>query len=1480
MPPEPYTSHPSLRAQWRMPDEAFLQSVEEVYEQGRILDALRLAESFAPLGQWSGAKACVVAARIAMHTGSDRLALRLTVRARRLYPDDPDALLQYAYELRGRRGALAAWNVLCGRTYEDVPALLRAELLGLKGVCAATLRDFPLAEQLLSAAEALAPGHPLVRIHWAQVYEASDRLGDALVSAQEACALYKYPCYRSGVQIHASILQLLGRSGEAIDLLREASSRLQHAQVELQLYALFYEAGRWAEACDALERFVGLSPLLDEAKHKWVGTQRALLAYHQGHREEAARLARAGDDAFSKQFAARLECAPVTPERVCLGVVFVRQHFNTCAPATLAALGRFWGMPAEHLAMVAEMCYDGTPHWQQRDWAEKNGWVVREFRVTPENTIELTLKGVPFAISVVNETSAHMMAMIGFDRAKGVLLLRDPGQPYVVEMEMETFLERYSPFGPRGVVFLPEAMRQTLDGVALPDEAIYDLQHRFAKELEAYRREQAAEIVRQMEAEFPGHWMMWETRQRLAAYDANVTEQIRCLDHLDARFPKNTLRLLQRLWCLHEAPREEKMRLLQPLCEAKNASPTLHLEYATLLRVDARLLPQARAHLRVATSKMPLEPNVLRLQADIFWDTGDYARATERYRFAACLDGFNETRFQSWFIACRRTRRTDEAIAYLQDRFARLGGLSGQPALTLVWAWTQLDQPDKAREVLAHAIRQRPHDGTLLLRAAGLASALGEHAEATRLLDDAKDKARRNDWLRAAAETAERRSDYALALTLLRELVALESSALDGHEAIVRLLARLEGSAAVQAHLQAACEQLPFHCGLHRQLAEHLRGGDPAVQEDAIRQLIRIAPEDTWAHRELALFLAQTPSKRFDEAIAAAHLAVTIEPYETVCHSVLGSVYEACGRPDDARQALRHAIGLSVDNAYAIQLLLQLEPTDNARKEALDFIGKELLRQVVFGDGLLAYQEQARTIIDPPQLLAFLREAHRERPDLWHAWSALIVQLGQAGQLDEALDIALQATSRFPHLPRLWSDLAQVHSLRNEPEQEIAAFERALALVPHDTWTTTQLARLRVNQNDREGAAALLKNLLRSAPTDIETAHTLLNIQLEMNDLADAEDTLAVMRAHQPGAPTLVAEIRLKLKQPGADDPEAAFEAICASADPDPWPMTAAYDELAHAKRHGLMKRVLERTLKQPSYNPHVPATFARLLLDKRAAFRAVLFFLRLPEGEPQYRTATTLLNGLAQQRHPLALRLLLCRRRKAFAQRDESWGMVGYALCTLNRMRATAHWLADWHTRADIQPWMLANLCIALRHLGQYDEANTVATFSVARWGHTEGTDFMHLFLSLDCAITGRVEEARTHLRHIATHPNAPEEQKLLTLAKALVAFLETPEPERRQAFGAFKESVSSHFLNIEILYRERDLQRTFRNAGRTIIQNGGGWPARWYFMRKKIVSCLALVFCIALFLPVAAGVITGRFNGGLIIAILITAWLMRKRA
>jgi tetratricopeptide (TPR) repeat protein len=1677
----------STRRPVAIPGAEVVRHVMEAYERGHTLEALRRAESFAPLAQWHGVEGCIIAARISANTGAPRLSTRMAVRALRADRDHTEALSQYGYETLTRRGPLALWRLL--RTWrEDGGATPEqaAELLALKARAAIDLRDFATGEALIARAESLDPSRPWVRLQRAFLLERLDRLEESLEVAASAASLHPHPFYRPATQARAHLLQLLDRDDDAIQLLQGAMQELQNGSVAGQLYSLLSENGRWAEAEAALEQYLVLSPLLEPRGKSWLRSQQARVAYHLGKPAEAARFASELEDDFHKGFAQRLlDPASGSAARVELDVSFVRQHFKTCAPATLAAIGAFWKLSADHVRLAEAMCYDGTPPWEQRDWAEKNGWRVREFRVTKESALALLSAGMPFAISTVDATSAHMMAVIGYDPTRDTVLMRDPAQPYVIEWQMQEFLDRYRAFGPRGMAFVPQSEGARLDPIELPDAVLYDHNHRFCLALARHDREVAVAELARIEAEASDSMLCWEARFDLAVYDDNPTEQLRCIDELLKLFPGNAARTLRRLGCMHQAPRHERIQFLETACAPRDADPALHMALARTLQGDARDSARSLRLLKRALRLRQMDSSGFRTLADLLWESEQLEEATECYRFAAFLDGFREYYYQVWFVACRRTRRTEEALEHLQDRYQRFGQRSEQPALTLAWAWNEVDQPHRAREVLESAIRLRPTDGQLMLRAAGLIAGLSEPEEAARLLASARGRVRESDWLRVRMEIAEKNLDFESVAQMARELLQREPVALDVHNSLIRALARREGTAVALRELQQACAAFPHHCGLRRIVVEWSREAGPAAMVEASQELLRLEPSDAWAFRELAFALSRLD--RHDEALHAAHEAMRIEPTNSYNASTLGFIHRRVGRVAEAREQFRQAISWSVDNNYAIDALLELARSDKERTEDVALVERELLHQVVSGDGLLAYLDVARPILDPEALLAIIRRAHGERPDLWHAWGALISQLVHMLRLDEALTIATQATERFPYLPRTWLELATVHQRRNEPKEEIAALERsfeinpgwnsgALALTaalgragrfddaratfekalrhspldpllhagyasllwrqrlpeqafaaiehalllspayeyawdhlynwaeqsgdpqrlprfaraltqerpgearvwlmlarnlpdsevaerlaaidralqldsrsveawdrkaellvvaerfeeaievcregvqactadlhilqgrrawievrrrrhpeavrlmrevlaenrsyawgwhqlvtwlletgatdeaatalqtmrqlwPHDTWVNRQLGYVALKRKDPAAAREAFARAMQSSPTDVSSAHNLVDLQFESADLDGAAATLQVMHAHQPGAATLAVEAKLRLRRGDVAGACETLKELSISPDPDSWPLEAATAAFIEAKQIRAALRVLRPVPKQPSANPQTGVSIIELFVEKRDWIAATLFFLRLGPGELRRRAAPPLLHALAQHQRKMLIRLLLWRRRDVLHADDASWGRMGFALSNIDLRKGVVSWLRDWRERREVEPWMLFNYCLALRQLGDYEEAMAVARHVVQTWGHREGAEDMHLFLAVDEALAGNVPAAEEHLKLVAVRDAVTYDQQLLSLAKALVEFQSMPREERLRRFNELRLGLQKWFVSGKI--STPDVRRTFRRAGDLFAREGAGriaWLWSRWLLHSNGVSWLVTLLAILL--------------------------------
>jgi tetratricopeptide (TPR) repeat protein len=199
-------------------------------------------------------------------------------------------------------------------------------------------------------------------------------------------------------------------------------------------------------------------------------------------------------------------------------------------------------------------------------------------------------------------------------------------------------------------------------------------------------------------------------------------------------------------------------------------------------------------------------------------------------------------------------------------------------------------------------------------------------------------------------------------------------------------------------------------------------------------------------------------------------------------HGLRGIFCMRQGMRAEAREAFRQAIRTSVDYDYAIHELLAASETHAERREAMRFVHQELMRQVTFGEGLLAFRDTAARVLEPEELLAILRDALAARRDLWHAWAALVRQLVDMNQLDEAHTLAQQAVERFPLLPALWIDLARVCRRRDDSDGEIAALKHAVELSPNWSAALCELADAYERGGQLDLAQEVLERAIARAP--------------------------------------------------------------------------------------------------------------------------------------------------------------------------------------------------------------------------------------------------------------------------------------------------------------------------------------------------------------------------------------------------------------
>jgi predicted Zn-dependent protease len=1057
-----------------------LSQALEAYEAGRYSDACGIAVTAGNPQNWRGGAALAFGFRLAGNCGHSRLASLLISRGRREAPSDPEVTVHYGYHLRHVKGPMVVWRYARqAEALSHLPDRRLADLKALRAGVAGHYRDFETAWKLWDEAEALAPGDPWLLVERAGLLMDQEQKEAALEALDQALAIR--PWYRPAVQQRGRVLHLLGRWQEAIDHLAESLLHLQSYALAVQLLVLKREVDDHAGMADLVAQAEKLAVLRGQAELEWLRTWQADILYLKGDYTAAASAASAAFGDFYSSFAARLRQATAPGKRVRLPFQFVHQKQNTCVPATLAALARFWDRPVQMEQIADAICYDGTYDYSERAWTEANGFTAREFTVTSGAARTLIDAGVPFAVTTVEIGSGHSQAVIGYDELRDTLFIQDPSEPHFREVPAAAFLEEYQLAGPRGLVLVPPARGQWLADLLLPDCDLYDVNHRFNLALSEYRREDAEAHLCEMESLAPQHRLVLMARLTLANFDSNDLARAEAVERLLQVYPKDHRVLNWKLAILRTfGTRAERLALLR-VHAAEH--PAFLRELGFELLSDARDWPEARRVLWRAHSRLPAEGAVLVHLADLL----RLARLEEGgallhyYRFAAAFSDKVEGYAQTWFSFALSQGRADAALQWLRRRFSAYGARSGAPALTLAQALDSLCNPE-AVDVLRKAVALRPDDGDLLLQLARFESRLGSIGEAASLLERARAKVTPGNWLRARAALLRWQGIQEEEAQVWRLILEREPLAMDAHAFTARQLSITGGNSAAIAYLESVVARFPHHYGLAQLLIQWQREEDGLQAAAQLRQLIERHPEDSWAHRELALTLRGLG--RHADALASAQAAVAVAPHHAASHGILGLALSGLSRDVEATQCFRDAIRLDVNCASAYDGLLRVCSGTDKQREELAFIRQEMIRQVLDGTGLHAYRAYAFTVLSQDQLLAELREIWEARPDLWEAWSVLSAQLIDCGQKAEALALATGATERFALTPAAWKDLATIQKLAGEISHSVSSARRAVELNPDWSEGWQFLAECLEHSGDAAAAEAALRSACARLPND------------------------------------------------------------------------------------------------------------------------------------------------------------------------------------------------------------------------------------------------------------------------------------------------------------------------------------------------------------------------------------------------------------
>ncbi|WP_436717666.1 tetratricopeptide repeat protein [Roseiconus lacunae] len=1071
--------------------ETVRKQLRRLSDKGLYLDAFQYAKSILgeDLYQWPDCQGGLIALKMADRLGGSQLSDVLTYRMGRRFPDDPEVRFLRTMQKLSRQPLARVWLQIRDQNLDTDDPELVSNWCVVKGLILCGMRDFDRGFEWLETGRELVPDDPRPLLRIATSYLCSDQMTRAIETCRTALELL--PGFPPTIQTLSHLLLQDNQIDEAFDLLYRSIESNQSGSCRLQLATMEIQNRQYKKASELVENIEEFFPLADplrdgrakrDSVRSTIAKIRSELACHAGDLETSICLAHKANNPFHDTLAKNLENHGKQGKRVRLKVPFVRQNDVTCAPATLAMLSAYWGLEVDHDSVVDEICYDGTAPVKQRVWAESQGLIAREFRMTESSAQALIDAKIPFGISTVDPGGGHINVVCGYDSRRGVLLMQDPGTWHGIEALLKEFIEQYEAFGPRGLVLIPSDQKERLDAIELPDADKYDQQHAIAVALQHHDRDQAVRILETLQTSSPDHPIALWSETELARYDMNLPLRLKSIQSLRDKFPKNQLLTIAECDLLSMIDRQDKV--IERLRECvKGETPSTESRLRLLMLLESEDDREERNDLlRQILKTAPTNPDGLSQESIRLWDEMKRDDALELLRLAAMSGERDEDHARRFLAAATRMNRKDEAIAILKERFEKHGHASGNPGLTYAYALARTTHADRAADVIREALAKRPDDAELLCEAASALGSFEKPSVGLELLENATIALPADQVLYAKANLAISDGHPKDALQAMLELYELQPMNFDAVNRIAELKADLEGLDSALTFLEAITSKFPHCRSLLSVTAEYLHRA--ARYKEAVEYLDRILETcdyDAWAWRERSLVCAA--AGWYDEAHRSATRGLECER-SAMSYNILAEALVGRGELDAARANCRLAMQSDCDHAPAMLTWIKLCENEAETRQILGEIFQQLIEQPSNGDGVIAYKRFSTGIVEDSELCEQLDGLRAVRPDVLIMHKVAADHHCECKRFDVAEKTLTDVQDRFSHLPEYWQFLGEVFLSKGDLPAALDPFEKALLLDPFNSELAIRTSHVYQAVERPKDAEQTLRRALGASPAD------------------------------------------------------------------------------------------------------------------------------------------------------------------------------------------------------------------------------------------------------------------------------------------------------------------------------------------------------------------------------------------------------------
>lgn len=1075
------------------------EQLATLIEQGRALEAYELGIAQKPLREWPGPEGKIVAGRLANRLGAPRLASALFEVAYRLAPHDNATRVYKSSEIWQRSGALRAWEFL--RDLEQGKQDRHtADLHAMKALLLAEFRDFDRAQAHVSLGLELNVDNAWLYVVRGRVHLKADEYERAEEAALMARSLNPRMPLASSLLAHLLAIRSQGR--EAIELLRADVQECRDHCLAVQLSQQLRHEGRFKEALDALSTARELAPLAEPQVQKMLTAMSAHLHFLDGNNEQALEEARLVATGFHRGLQ-KIASNPVTAARKLIQVPFVRQHYETCAPATLAALCQWYGRKADHLEIADRICYGGTAAHAQRAWAEANGFLVREFRLTAENARALIDRDLPIAVATQEVASGHMQAVVGYDDRRRVLLVRDPYNPEITEWDSEAFFDRYRSTGPRAMLLVPIERASAAADLVLDDEMLYACLYRLESALEKHDHHQAGVEARRMSTMAPGHELSLLARFSLCAYEGDHFATLTISTQLHEKYPDSLRFGMIRLSALGNLQRIDERNQL--LAEMRRSTPHPMLELMAVREgnSNADRDGSARKALRRALPMLGHGHQAMMQYASLLFRNGEREAALDVIRLAATNNDTDESVSLMFYGMWSTAGRREEALEVLRRRHRRYRHLSSGPSLSLAKALSASGLAEEAQVVLGEAVAARAEDADLHHYLATQAAYSDDLTGARAALERIQGSRARGEIYGLEIQILLLEGAVDSALRLAEEWTFREPLSTTAWMTRLRLANAVKGWQSSQEVMAAMVEENLHHIPLLEMAVRSPFMQSPEQRIPILSRMLETNPSSRQLRR--ALILAECPN--FEGAAWEEHLRLLAEENGGAWDAAMLRCIALVRSSADAAVVYAHlgTGALDLDDPEIREVLTHCARGE-LRRQLLDRLCAQMLADGPHATGIEVLVSVLEGQDNELELEARLRSLHDRYPEhplvsdaiarsfvLRSRFSgsnrSVVQQMAQARMGLRFLDLAL---ANHPTSSDLWLAKSYLLEVIEDAQGQREALQRSLQLNPESESVMTALGICLMKAQQADAGITMLRMCVARDPFSIHTHWNLI----------------------------------------------------------------------------------------------------------------------------------------------------------------------------------------------------------------------------------------------------------------------------------------------------------------------------------------------------------------------------------------------------